>query len=67
MYIMFTTSVVTIGFNKTAYSVSEDAGSVTIALSVQMGAQDRDVVVTLTSINGTAMCKFETTKIHYGS
>ena len=67
MYIMFTTSVVTIGFNKTAYSVSEDAGSVTIALSVQTGAQDRDVVVTLTSINGTAMCKFETTEIHYGS
>ena len=50
--------MVTIGFNKTAYSVSEDAGSVSITLSVQMGAQDRDVVVTLSSINGTALCKF---------
>ena len=54
----FTTSVVTIGFNKTAYSVSEDGGSVTITLSVQIGALDRDVVVTLSSINGTAVCKF---------
>ena len=54
----FTTSVVTIGFNKTAYSVSEDAGSVSIALSVQMGALDRDVVVTLSTVNGNAICKF---------
>ena len=54
-----TTSVVTIGFNKTAYSVTEDAGSVSITLSVQMGALDRDAVVTLSSINGTAMCKFQ--------
>ena len=53
----FTTSVITIGFNKTAYSVSEDAGSVTIMLSVQIGALDRDGLVTLSSINGTAMCK----------
>ena len=50
--------MVTIGFNKTAYSVSEDASSVSITLSVQIGALDRDVVVTLSSINGTAMCKF---------
>ena len=54
----FTTSVVTIGFNKTAYSVSEDASSVSITVSVQMGALDRDVVVTLSTVNGTAMCKF---------
>ena len=53
-----TTSVVTIGFNKTAYSVSEDAGSVSITLSVQIRALDRDVIVTLSSMNGTAMCKF---------
>ena len=58
MYVTFTTSVITIGFNKTAYSVSEHAGSVTITLSVQIGALDRDVVVTLLNINGTAMCKF---------
>ena len=54
----FTTSVVTIGLNKTAYSVSEDASSVSITLSVQIGALDRDVVVTLSSMNGTALCKF---------
>ena len=52
------TSVVTIGFNKTAYSVSEDASSVSITLSVQIGALDRGVVVTMSSMNGTAMCKF---------
>ena len=50
--------MVTIGFNKTAYSVSEDARSVSITLSVQIGALDRDVVATLSSINGTAVCKF---------
>ena len=49
------TSVVTIGFNRTAYSVSEDAGSVTVMLSVQTGALDRDVIVTLSTINGTAL------------
>ena len=54
----FTTSVITIGFNKTAYSVSEDAGSVNVTVSVQAGTLDRDVVVTLLSINGTAVCKF---------
>ena len=58
-----TTSVVTIGFNKTAYSVIEDAGSVSITLSVQMGALDRDAVVTLSSINGTAVCKFQKSTI----
>ena len=51
--------MVTIGFNKTAYSVSEDAGSVSITLSVQTGTLDRDVVVTLTTISGTALCKFQ--------
>ena len=50
--------MVTIGFNKTAYSVSEDEGSVSVTLFVQIGAQDRDVVITLSSINGTALCKF---------
>ena len=57
-FILFTTSVVTIGVNKTAYSANEDASSVSITLSVQIGALDRDVVVTLSSINGTAKCKF---------
>ena len=55
----FTTLVVTIGFNETAYSVSEDAGSVSITLSVQTGTLDRDVIVTLSTISGTALCEFQ--------
>ena len=55
----FTTLVVTIGFNKTAYSVSEDAGSVSITLSVQTGTLDRDVILNLSTINGTGMCEFQ--------
>ena len=54
----FTTSVVTIGFIETAYSVSEDAGSANVTLSVQTGTLDRDVIVTLSTISGTAMCEF---------
>ena len=54
----FTTSVVTIGFNKTAYSVSEDAVSAIVTLSVQTGTLDRNFIVTLSTINGTAMCEF---------
>ena len=57
-FALILTSVVTIGFNRTAYSVSEDAGSVTVTLSVQTGTLDRDVIVTLSTINGTAMCKY---------
>ena len=57
IHIMFTTPVFTIGFNKTAYSVSEDAGSVYITLSVQNEVLDRDVIVTLSTVNGTAMCE----------
>ena len=53
--------MVTIGFNKTAYSVSEDAGSVSVTVSVQTGTLDRDVIVTLSSISGTAMCKYVAT------
>ena len=54
---MFTTSVITVGFNKTTYSVSEDVGNVSITLSLQIGALDQDVAVTLSTVNGTAMCK----------
>ena len=55
----FNTSVVVIG---TACStsrtyVSEDAGSVSLTLFVQNGALERDVIVTLSTINGTAMCE----------
>ena len=51
--------MVTIGFNKTAYSVSEDAGSVSVTLSVQTGILDKDVIVTLSTINSTAICEFQ--------
>jgi len=57
--IIFTTSVVTVGFDKTAYSVSEDAGSVSVTVSIQTGTLDRDVVVALSTVNGTAVCKFQ--------
>ena len=55
----FTTLVVTIGFNKTAYSANEDAGNVSITLSVRTGTLHRDVIVTLSTISGTAMCEFQ--------
>ena len=55
---IFAITVVTIGFNKTAYTVSEDAGRVSVLVSVQTGTLGRDVVVTLSNINGTALCKF---------
>ena len=37
--------------------MSEDAGSVSVRVSIQNGAPDRDVIVTLSTINGTAMCE----------
>jgi len=55
--ITFTISVVTIGFSRTAYSVNEGASSVSVTLSVQTGTLGRDVVVTLSTINSTALCK----------
>ena len=55
----FTTLVVTIGFNETAYSVSEDAGNVSVTLFVETGTLDRDVIVTLSTTRGTAMCEFQ--------
>ena len=53
----FTTSVVTIGFNKTAYSVSEDAGNISVTVSVQNGTLGRDVLVTVSTVNNTALCE----------
>ena len=47
--------VVLIGFNGTTHSVCEDAGSVSVTLSVLDGTLDRDVIVTLTTINNTAL------------
>ena len=55
---IFTTSVVTIGFSRATYSVSEDAGSTSVIVFIQSGTLDRDVVVTLSTISGTSMCKF---------
>ena len=49
--------MVTIGFSRAAYSVSEDAGSVSVTVSVQTGTLDRDVVITLSTVNGTALCE----------
>ena len=51
--------MVTIGFNKTAYSVYEDADSVSVTLFVESGTLDRDVIVNLSTISGTAMCEFQ--------
>ena len=51
--------MVTVGFNKTVYSVSEDAVGVSITVSVQAGTLERDVILTLSTVNGTAMCKFQ--------
>ena len=51
--------MITVGINKTAYSVSEDGGSISITLSVQNEILDRDIIVTLSTINSTAMCEFE--------
>ena len=46
--------MVTIGFNGT-YSVCEDAGSITITVLVLMNSLARDVSVTLSTSDGTAM------------
>ena len=53
----FTTSGFTIGFPETAHSVSEGASSVSVTLSVQNGPLDREVIVTLSTVNGTALCE----------
>jgi len=50
-------SAVLIGFNPTTYSVSEDVGSVTVAVSLLRGILARDVIVSLHTMNATAMGK----------
>ena len=57
IFLQFTTSVVTIGLSSTAYTVSENADSVSVTVSVQNGVLDRDVIVTLSTINGSALCE----------
>ena len=54
---MFSTSVVTIGFNGT-YSVREDAGSISIVVLVLMNSLAKDVVVTLSTMDNTARGRF---------
>ena len=49
---------VTIGFGPTTYTVSEDVASVSVAVSLQNGILARDVVVTLQTLDGTAMGEF---------
>ena len=48
-------SAVTIGLNPVTYSVREDAGNVSVTLFAQAGTLYRDVIVTLTTMNSTAM------------
>ena len=54
-------SAVTIGLNPVTYSVREGAGNVSVTLSAQAGTLDRDVIVTLTTMNNTAMCECRAT------
>jgi len=53
-FILFSISVVIIGFNGT-YSLREDATSITITVLVLMNSLARDVSVTLSTSDGTAM------------
>ena len=46
-------SAVTIGFNATAYAVTE-GGSASVSVSVLSGTLAREVVVTLQTLDGTA-------------
>ena len=50
--------MVLIGLNPATYSIGEDAGDVNVTLSVLAGTLDRDVIVTLTTMNSTAMREF---------
>ena len=54
---LFPTSVVTIGFSGT-YSVREDAGSINVVVLVLMNSLARDVVVTLSTLDDTAIGRF---------
>ena len=52
-------TVVRIGFNPTTYSVHEDQGSVSVAASLISGILARDVIVSLQTLNGTAVGKLD--------
>ena len=53
--------MVLIGLNPATYSVGEDAGNVSVTLSVLAGTLGRDVTVILTTRNSTAMREYRTT------
>ena len=44
--------LVVIGFNQRTYFVSEDAGSVTVSVSVMSGTISQDVIITLSTVPG---------------
>ena len=48
----FSSVPATIGFNQTTYSVREDAGSVTVSVSVMNGTISEDVIITLSTAPG---------------
>ena len=51
--------MVTLEFGRIPYPVYEYAGSVSVTVFVQAGTGtlDRNVAVTLSTVNGTAMCE----------
>ena len=49
---------VTIGFSPTTYTVSEDVGNISVTVSLRNGILARDVVVTLQTLDITAMSEF---------
>ena len=50
-------SGVTIGFNPTTYTVIEDVGNTSVVVSLLSGILARDLIVSLLTLNGTAMGK----------
>ena len=50
--VLFSSAVVTIGFNTAAYTLLEDAGSVNVTVSVVNGTLARNVVVSLSTESG---------------
>ena len=48
----FSSVPATIGFNQTTYSVRENAGSVTVSVSVMNGTISQDVIITLSTAPG---------------
>ena len=48
----YSLSPVTIGFDQTIYSMRENAGSVTVSVSVMNGTISQDVIITLSTAPG---------------